>query len=90
MSYAFSTLPSTQRAKKFRVRDPKTKAEAFFTIEKEVLGFWGNPLEAKVEQFMIGYLKKNGWPKEPVEVTPKNTAKDLTSLIAGFSKAPKK
>jgi hypothetical protein len=85
MKYAFTTLPSTAHDHKFKVQDTESKGEAFFNISRDVVSIWGNPAVAKMEQYMIGYLKKNGWPKEPVNVTMQNTPKDLSQGIADFA-----
>ena len=88
MKYQFTHLPSTAKALKFKVRSQTGGKESFFDISHSVVEVWGNPLEAKLREVMIAYIKKHGWSKEPVTLTLKNSMRNLNRFVA--SMPPKK
>ena len=81
MKYRFSYMPNTQKARVFRVTSPDKKNESVFNISREMIGIWGNPAESKLEQFMVAYIKKHGWPKQPVTVEVKDCSRNLNQAI---------
>ena len=89
MKYRFTHLPNTQAAKRFKVQSGDSKNQAFFNFEKEILTIWGNPLEDKLQELMIAYVKRNGWAKEPVAVNPENSLHHLNQNIASLAKQQK-
>ncbi len=84
MKYQFTHLPSTANALKFRVRSQEGGKESFFNISHEVIEVWGNPLEAKLRTVMIAYIKRHGWSKDPVAITPKNSLRNLNRYVASL------
>ena len=93
MKYRVSALPNTQHANRFVVRDIKGTHETQFNISKESLLIWGKPDPKKIKHFMIAYVKKNGWVKEPVDVCPKKSPRNLNHYITdllGKKRAQKK
>jgi hypothetical protein len=81
MKYRFSYLPNVEKAKNFKVTSQDNKNASTFKISKEVLIAWGNPKEARLEHFMVAYIKKNGWTKE-VTIDSKDTTRNLNNAIA--------
>ena len=86
MTYAFSHLPNTGHAKRFKVRNAQKKDVSFFNFSRSLIGMWGNPLEEKLERFMIAYIKRHGWVKEPVVLDSTNSPKNLSQFIASLQK----
>ena len=84
MKYRFFHLPNTEHATKFRVKSQDGKNESDFNFSKAILSMWGNPLEDKLEELMIAYLKRNGWGKQPVNVTTTESPKNLNQYIASL------
>ncbi len=84
MQYWFSRLPNSGLAKKFKVRSEKKDHETLFTFPYTILGAWGNPKEHKLEQLMIVYLKRHGWPKAAVEFNIEKTPKNLSNFVASL------
>ena len=39
---------------------------------------------------MVSYVKKNGFSKQPVEITPENTSKNLNQSISSLNAAKAK
>jgi hypothetical protein len=93
MKYRISPRPNTQHAHCFIVRDEKGTHETLFNISKKSLLIWGKPDKKKLNSFMIAYVKKNGWPKEAVDINPEKNPRNLdtfiTSLLHGKGKAAK-
>ena len=89
MKYRFSPLPNTQAARRYKVQSGDSKTQAFFNFSKEILVIWGNPLETKLHELMIAYVKKNGWAKEPVAIGDKSP-RSLSKYIASLQPAPAK
>ncbi len=48
---------------------------------------WGNPLQSKLKEVMVAYIKRNGWSKEMVTLSEKNSAKNLNSYVASLPKS---
>ena len=84
MKYQFTHLPNTAQALKFKVRSQEGGKESFFNISHAIVDVWGNPLESKLRAVMIAYIKKNGWSKEPVTITPKNSLRNINRYIASL------
>jgi hypothetical protein len=89
MKYRLSTQPNTQHVHCFVIRDFKGTHETRFNISKKTLDIWGKPSVDKLKQFMIAYVKKNGWAKEAVEVTPAKSPRSLSNYITSLQGKPK-
>ncbi len=86
MQYLFTRLPNQGHAQKYRVRDFKSKSETLFSFSYSIIEIWGKPLEPRLENLMIAYLKKKGWVKEPVVITPENAPRNLTTFLESLQK----
>ena len=86
MKYVISPLPDTAQARKFSVRSHPPKSESVFSIPRSLLTVWGNPVKDHLNRFMIAYVKKHGWGKEPVVIDAKGTPKNFDQYIASLEK----
>ena len=91
MKYRVSHLPNTGKTTQFKVKSAEDKKETAFSFSNDVLTTWGNPLESKLKEFMIAYIKRHGWAKERVAISSTNSEKNLNAFIASLpkDKAPK-
>lgn len=87
MKYRIAPLPNTQHAHRFVIRDAKGTHETQFNISKESFMVWGKPSTEKLGQFMIAYVKKNGWAKEPVDVCAEKSPRNLGTYIHDLAHA---
>lgn len=87
MKYRVSHVPNSGHGVNFKMCNEQGKHESFFTFSHELIDVWGNPLEAKLKELMIAYVKRHGWVKEPVTMTDKNSPRSLQHLIASLPKA---
>ena len=93
MKYRFTRLPNVEQFHKYKVCGDENKTGIIFKFSYPIIVTWGNPLKEILEQLMIAYIKRNGWPKDTVEFnsknSPHNLSQYLSTLILGKSK-PKK
>lgn len=87
MKYRVSHLPNTGKATQFKVKSAEEKKETSFSFSNDLLSVWGNPVESKLKEFMVAYIKSHGWSKERVAISSANSEKNLNSQIAGLPKA---
>lgn len=87
MKYNVSQLPNTGNAKQFKVKSIAEKKETSFSFSRELLTVWGNPLQPKLKEVMIAYIKRNGWSKETVAISEKNISRNLNSYVASLPKS---
>ena len=86
MKYRVSHLPNTGKEKQFKVQSAEDKKETSFSFSNQVLSVWGNPLESKLKEFMVAYIKRHGWSKERVAISPANSERNLNTQIAALPK----
>jgi hypothetical protein len=92
MKFLISSVPGTSHFKSYKVRHPEEEGkEVYFNFCKELLTVWGNPLEPKLNEVMVAYIKRNGWTaKGPIEITEKNSARNLNTFVASLNQKAKK
>ena len=87
MKYNVSQLPNTGKALQFKVKSIAEKKETAFSFCKELLTVWGNPVQSKLKEVMVAYIKRNGWSKEMVSISGKNTLPNLNTYVASLPKS---
>lgn len=86
MKYVISPLPDSAQAKRFSVRSHPVKSESVFSFSRALLTMWGNPLKDQLGRFMIAYVKRHGWGKEPVVINLPGSPKNLNQYISSLEK----
>ncbi len=86
MKYRVSHLPNTGKSTQFKIQCAEDKKETAFSFSNDLLSVWGNPLESKLKEFMIAYVKRHGWSKERVAISSANSEKNLNTQIAALPK----
>lgn len=87
MKYNVSQLPNTGKALQFKVKSVAEKKETAFSFCKELLTVWGNPVQSKLKEVMVAYIKRNGWSKDMVAISEKNSHRNLNSYVASLPKS---
>lgn len=89
MKYRVSNLPNSGKAINFKIQDQKGEKQSSFSFSHTLVDVWGMPKEPMLKELMVAYVKRNGWQKENVSMTDKNSPRSLSCYIADLNAVKK-
>lgn len=89
MKYRVSDVPNTGHAVNFKLQSAKGDQQSLFCFSRQIMDVWGNPQKSSLKEVMVAYVKRHGWQKEPVTMTPKNSPRSLSCYVAELLSAKK-
>lgn len=87
MKYPVTHLPNTAHALRFKITNEKADKHSEFAIDRKLNDVWGKPAVAKLKEVMVAYVKRHGWPKDPVTLDLKNSPRSLNGYTAFLAKS---